>query len=261
MYDKRPVGERLNTMQLSVQPRAFDDGAAVPPLEPAVNGVGGPEDEAEAAVAATTTATDAAPCCCKQRVAELKEEFAAQTDRERKAAISDADTHSSTTCASNCSNSGSSTSSWLELGDEVLRPDFSGRWLFHRYEGDFEAMLVEGGVPWATRKLAKAANFGVGIMAQVIRHEDDGLSVDYLAGPTSIKQRFRIGAGEQETVDETGARIILTPTWEGQSLLVESSHPKTKKNVLPSSRYLLGDEMVIETRLQNGSLVMRYYRR
>lgn len=140
-------------------------------------------------------------------------------------------------------------------------PNFSGRWLLHHYEGNFEAMLEESSVPWATRKFAKAGNYGVGIMTQQIRHEGLHMSVEFKAGPSGGHQAFVIGDGEQETADEKGDRILMTPSWDGQTLVVESVRAKTRKRDLTSMRYLQGDEMVVEVYLSNGSSVKRFFRR
>lgn len=188
-------------------------------------------------------------------------------DAKCQPALSDAET---SVASSSPAPSDADTESEVESGHEeeslglspTLRlPNFSGRWLLRGYEGNFDAMLQEGGVSWATRKMAKAGNYGVGIMKQEIRHEGNHMFVEFQAGPSRGSQSFVIGGGEQKTVDEKGDPLCVTPSWDGQSLMLHGLRAKSKKRELPSNRYLRGNEMIFEVRLSNGSTVKRFFRR
>merc|ERR1712232_576296 len=52
--------------------------------------------------------------------------------------------------------------------EELVEPDFSGRWVLNRVEGDMEAIMVDAGVSWATRKKAKTFAWGAKMVYFVI---------------------------------------------------------------------------------------------
>lgn len=140
-------------------------------------------------------------------------------------------------------------------------PGFSGKWVMRGYEGDFEALMEAGGTSWATRKLARAGNYGVGVVTQVIKQEGDTLLVDFQAGLSSNKQTLKVDGSEQDTVGEKGERVRVTATWDGQRVTVQGIYRKTGAPCMRMQRYLVGDSMVVETFLPNGTSVKRVFRK
>lgn len=130
------------------------------------------------------------------------------------------------------------------------------------YEGDFEALMAQDGTPWAVRKLARAGQYGTGVVTQVVRHEGTDISVEFLAGPlTSHKQTMTIGMGRQTTVGEKGEGLFVSSEWDGEALVVDGIFRKTGGPFMRTLRYMKGDAMVVETFLSNGSSVKRFYRK
>eukprot|EP00929_Paragymnodinium_shiwhaense_P113379 TRINITY_DN81668_c0_g1_i1.p1 TRINITY_DN81668_c0_g1~~TRINITY_DN81668_c0_g1_i1.p1 ORF type:complete len:268 (+),score=51.90 TRINITY_DN81668_c0_g1_i1:86-889(+) len=138
--------------------------------------------------------------------------------------------------------------------------DLSGEWILDRTEGAMEELLEEGSVSWAIRRMAAASGYGVGLVRQVILQEGDRISIEF-KNLQSHTTEVRAGAGEQETLAEDGAPIIVQGRWEDSSFWLEGINKETRQPVHKSRRYLEGGEMVQETFLHRGSTARRIFRR
>jgi len=148
----------------------------------------------------------------------------------------------------------------LDPGSDIASPpDFSGRWTLKGIEGDFEELMLDAGVGWAMRKVARGANYGIGMVEQIIEHNADGLSIESKQGPGSTRYiNFNIDVGEQRTIGENGASIVVTPRWEGQTLVVEG-HFASGARIQKMKRYFDGPEMVIESITSQGLVAKRFF--
>lgn len=140
-------------------------------------------------------------------------------------------------------------------------PNFSGKWVMRSFEGDFESLMAEGGTPWATRKLARAGNYGIGVVTQVIKHDGPKMCVDFQAGLSSNMQRFTVDGSEQDTISEKGDQIRVRVAWDGQCVALKGVYRKSGSPCQTTQRYMLGESMVVETLLTNGTSVKRFYRK
>lgn len=140
-------------------------------------------------------------------------------------------------------------------------PDFTGTWVFRHHEGDFEAMMMDAGTHWTIRKMARAANFGAGMVTQVVQHSGDDLVVEFRAGTSTHVMKVRIGDGEQETVAEDGDAVRVRAFWEEGNgvLVVEGVKAKDGSAIQRTRRYMVGEEMVHETETSKGEIIKRFY--
>jgi hypothetical protein len=137
-------------------------------------------------------------------------------------------------------------------------PDFSGRWLLERIDGDMESLLFDAGFNWALRKIAKGMKYGIGKAVQDIQQDGDSFVVVHETGYKTTTNRFRAGAGDHEAVAPDGSTVIAKAHWDGDVLHTGMRKPNGSK--LPSmSRRMVGTEMVIESSTSSGEVVSRYY--
>merc|ERR1719221_71703 len=138
------------------------------------------------------------------------------------------------------------------------RPIFQGRWLLTGYEGDMDALLLEMGVGWAVRRLAKGFNYGVGTAVQDIAMNGEEMVLITESGHKTISMTATIGGEEAESIGLDGELNYVTMTWEGRSIRTES-RSKDGKLAPPTLRYFEKSDMVVETRPSNGEIVRRFY--
>eukprot|EP00929_Paragymnodinium_shiwhaense_P101505 TRINITY_DN6464_c0_g1_i1.p1 TRINITY_DN6464_c0_g1~~TRINITY_DN6464_c0_g1_i1.p1 ORF type:complete len:329 (-),score=75.06 TRINITY_DN6464_c0_g1_i1:567-1445(-) len=138
--------------------------------------------------------------------------------------------------------------------------DLSGDWVLDRTEGPMEDLMADAGVSWAVRRMARGANFGVGIVGQKIVQKGDAISIEFKTFQT-CRTAFRAGAGEYDAVGEDGLPIVVNGRWEGSSLLVEGVFKDGGAPLQKSRRYLEGDEMVHEAFALAGFSAKRIFRR
>lgn len=158
----------------------------------------------------------------------------------------------------------SSTSSLTSsLSDEkhLQAPVFLGKWKFSKFEGNFEAMMIDAGVSWTTRKMAKSANYGIGLATHDIQQRGNELSINVHNGLLGTTMKLTVNGREQESIHEDGTRVLITPSWEGQMLRVEGKTKQGHRKIQSTKRYLSGEQMVIETTTSSGEVVLRYFSR
>lgn len=137
--------------------------------------------------------------------------------------------------------------------------NFNGSWRCTRVSGDMEAFLRDMGLSEPLRAAASAANYGTGVQVQNITQVGDAFEVEnILRAPVTMQ--FRVGEGEQRTVDQVGKPIIVDPRWDGTSLYV-TSRKESGEPIADSKRYLVGDSMVIQFTSPQGTVVERIFAR
>jgi len=140
-------------------------------------------------------------------------------------------------------------------------PNFSGRWLCCRCEGEMEAFFVESGMPWAQRKLLQAAAWGVNVTERLITQADGRLEVIDKWPLGESKMAFRIDAGEQETTGLGGSGIWVTPFLEyGHVLrLVTQVKDRSSPPNFPIRYYLHGAQLAIAFQSPTGRFVTYFH--
>lgn len=147
----------------------------------------------------------------------------------------------------------------LQAQGRVPPADFSGSWRCERVSGDMESFLADMGLGVALRKAAETANYGAGVQVQNISQMGDLFEVENVLR-TPVTMQFRVGDGEQNTVDQVGKPIIVNPRWEGSALYV-SSRTETGDLIADSRRYIEGETMVIQFTSPQGTVVERIFAR
>lgn len=138
----------------------------------------------------------------------------------------------------------------------------SGQWVLSRVEGDFEALMIDAGVSWAVRKMAKSMNYGAGLVTHNIEQDGNSLVIEVNNGPgqATSTMRLAVGGGCQSTDNEDGAPIVVDPRWEGRCLLIVG-RAADGSAVRPLKRFVSGEEMVCESTTSSGDVVRRYFAR
>jgi len=124
--------------------------------------------------------------------------------------------------------------------------DFSGTWILTEADANMEDLMVAMGVPWAVRKVAAAANYGVGSMTQTIEQYGDEMTIHTKAFKETT-MKLKVGDGPQEVESVEGKPVEITPSWgPDNALIVESVH-KGKSMVI--KRYIdeTDNRMVLDT--------------
>lgn len=140
--------------------------------------------------------------------------------------------------------------------------DMSGQWVLSRVEGDFEALMIDAGVSWALRKMAKSMNYGAGLVTHSIEQEGNSLVIECNNGPGQATgtMRLAVGGGSQSTANEDGAPIVVEPRWDGRCLVV-AGRAADGSALRPLKRFVSGQEMVCESATSSGDVARRYFAR
>jgi len=193
------------------------------------------------------------PSCSSESSADVAEQ---STDLESGASLSET-----------TSFAGDEPADWADGRSHASSPsappvDLSGRWVLSRVEGDFEALMIDVGVSWAMRKMAKSMNYGAGLVTHSIEQEGNSLVIEFKNGPgqATSAMRLAVGGGNQSTANEDGAPIVVEPRWEGRCLVV-AGLAADGSAVRPSKRFVTGQEMVCESTTSSGDVVRRYFAR
>lgn len=137
------------------------------------------------------------------------------------------------------------------------RPDFTGSWQCIRVDGDIYGFLQDMGLSPIMCEAAKKARYGAGHQLQMITQEGDHFSVvDQLK--TIVTMSCRVGFGPQASCDLEGKPVTVTPTWDGQTLCVETM-TGSGEPFATSRRFLEGDEMVLELTSPAGATMRRIF--
>mmetsp|Transcript_91524 Transcript_91524/g.259146 ORF Transcript_91524/g.259146 Transcript_91524/m.259146 type:complete len:299 (-) Transcript_91524:174-1070(-) len=194
------------------------------------------------------------PCGCEAGLIAMLEQVALAEESGRKHCEAE---EQSTTADFMSSSSLETLDSKRRLSNHV---DFSGRWLLSHMEGDMEAIMLDAGVAWSMRKMARAANFGVGLVTQVIEQAGDDLSIEFQNGPMVHQMKLNLGIAEQKTCHEDGTPVVLRPAWDGSVLLLQGKRVADGTPIQPTRRYMAGQDMAVETTSSAGVVVTRFYK-
>lgn len=147
----------------------------------------------------------------------------------------------------------------LQAQQRVPPANFSGSWRCEKVAGNMEAFLIDMGLGDMLRKAAATANYGAGVQVQNIIQLGDFFEVENILR-TPVTMQFRVGEGEQRTVDQVGKPIVVDPRWEGPALIV-ASRRESGEPVADSKRYYDGNSMVIQFTSPQGTVVERIFAR
>eukprot|EP00929_Paragymnodinium_shiwhaense_P111752 TRINITY_DN8003_c0_g1_i1.p4 TRINITY_DN8003_c0_g1~~TRINITY_DN8003_c0_g1_i1.p4 ORF type:complete len:133 (+),score=25.05 TRINITY_DN8003_c0_g1_i1:1186-1584(+) len=129
-----------------------------------------------------------------------------------------------------------------------------------RAEGPMEDLLADGGVSWAVRRIARATNFGIGIVGQRIIQSGDTIRIEFKNFQTYTTE-FRAGAGDHDSVGEDGVPIVVSGYWKGPSLWIEGVFKNSGAPLQKSRRFMDGETLVQETFAVAGFSAKRFFRR
>jgi len=139
-----------------------------------------------------------------------------------------------------------------EKQEEKAKPSFNGEWKMVRYEGEWEAWMLDAGVGWILRKAAAASGYGVHTTLASIQGTQDQVRITARSIKGTTVQDVRIDGCEQDDLDfVTSKQIKVTAEWEDfggrMSLTVRVAPSQQGPVSVPlARRYLQGDDMVVE---------------
>jgi hypothetical protein len=136
--------------------------------------------------------------------------------------------------------------------------DFNGTWCMTDVQGDFDRFLADAGVGWASRRMAKSMNWGIGKTFQQISQSGNDFVIANASPLKSTTMEFKVGAGYQQTTGVDGLPALVKAQWDGQSLTMQYKKPDGQE-FAPACRYIRGNKMVIEAPISTGSTVKRIY--
>jgi len=143
------------------------------------------------------------------------------------------------------------------MSPKVTRPQLSGRWMQVRFEGDVGQLMVDAGLPWAIRRMAKSMNYGVGKTFTNISQCDDAFELVFeMPGRAPTKMSFVVGEGEWQTASP----LVVKPVWEDEVLVMERKTTSGKE--LPVLRRWVdaeSGELVEEVETSKGEKVLRFF--
>lgn len=140
-----------------------------------------------------------------------------------------------------------------------LLPDFSGKWLCVQIHGDMEVFLSDMGLSDESIAAARNTNFGIGEQLQHIVQHGNDFEVENSFG-SSIKMKFKVGSGEQVTVDRANRPIIVDPIWDGAVLAIKTTRINGEL-ISHSERYLDGEGMALRFISSKGTTIERIFSR
>lgn len=128
-------------------------------------------------------------------------------------------------------------------------------------EGNMDQLLIDSGVPWHLRRVAKGMNYGVGKAFVTISQDADAVEIiNGVPGGRPIATGFVVGGrGWQETSGQAGT-LFVKASWDGSALVMEQKtwagkvFPATRRWVDPRS----GD-LVVSARTSRGEEVLRIH--
>jgi hypothetical protein len=125
-----------------------------------------------------------------------------------------------------------------------------------------DQLLVDAGVPWPMRRMAKSMKYGVGKNLLTVSQNDDAIDVvTEMPTRSPVKTSFRVGKSEwQETVAVDDKPILVKAAWEDNVLVLErrkmtgQEMPVVRRWLDPTSEDLI-EEVVTST----GGKVLRVF--
>lgn len=164
--------------------------------------------------------------------------------------------------SANGSLAGSSNAGHSSMVARSQRPDFSGKWMMVRLEGDVNSFMKELGIGWALRRAAAVRGYGIHLTCHELQQDGDKLTAITQNARGSFCRELLIDGTDQLDNDPVdGKVIVLTPTWDNVTIQVKARCEKPPRQLPTTRRYLLGKEMVLEQLSPNGIVVKRYFQR
>lgn len=137
--------------------------------------------------------------------------------------------------------------------------DFNGWWRCVQINGNMRDFLRDMGLNEDNLEEAAYTNYGIGEQVQHIIQTGHFFEVEnFLTDP--VRMQFRVGEGDQLTVDRGNRPIIVDPQWDGPVLYIKSRRV-TGETIAHSRRFFDGDLMVLEFTSPKGIVVERIYKR
>jgi len=109
----------------------------------------------------------------------------------------------------------------------------TGKWGCYKTEGDIDAYWKATGLPWLARKGLQLMDWGAGKNQNIREFLQDGDSIKMAysfdgpgLGGLGFTETYTVGNGIQEITRMGGAKILVDPAWESDSVLrVQNMNP------------------------------------
>jgi len=152
-----------------------------------------------------------------------------------------------------------------EAKGPAAKPDFSGKWLLTRVEGDWEAFLVEVGFGFMKRSLMRAAGYGAGKLTEEIIQQGScegcHLTVISTSPMGTVENAYSVNGTEQNAKNPEGEALTIVPQWEGDRLVTQAFGVNPRKKQATVSRSLVDGNYCQVMESPNGVQVKRFYTR
>lgn len=140
--------------------------------------------------------------------------------------------------------------------------ELEGSWVLDRVEGDMEALMMDGKVPWSTRIMARKFHYGVGRVVHRIQHQDGYLAITIQGGLTNFEVRLDLSGAGLESVCEQGHPASLLASTDGHRLVVTGHSKKDGSTLQNNARFRQGEELVQAVYPNQGDYVVkRFFKR
>merc|ERR1719330_1240848 len=132
--------------------------------------------------------------------------------------------------------------------------------MLHRIEGDIHAFLKEIGISQVVRSAAKAMNYGIGKMTNVITMQGDELEIVSWTPRGNRAIKFILDGTEQRTFDPVEGRVLIAfSRWEEgfDAISVDTRREDTGEPCPTMRRFMREDEMCVEQTTPSGATMVR----
>lgn len=152
-----------------------------------------------------------------------------------------------------------------ERVSEPRKPNFTGLWIVHRLEGDFDAFLADMQQARYIRMTARGLRYGLGkVKVKCSQSGDDMSFAKTLADPRQFGDTvasFTVGQREIIIVDEIGTVVAHSSKWEGAELVFDAVAKHTKLPVQLRMYLDAQGDFVEEMISCNGTAIKYFFRR
>lgn len=136
-------------------------------------------------------------------------------------------------------------------------PDFTGKWVLARIEGNMEELLVDLGVGFLKRRLGRAVNYGIGAFREEISQKgSERLLVSSVTPICTITNNYRIDGSEQDAKDPEGAAVSVASRWVGNKIHCVVHQKVHACCSFSSYRSMHAGAMHVETHSPSGKIVL-----
>jgi len=139
--------------------------------------------------------------------------------------------------------------------------DIRGNWRLNRIEGDMDALMLDAGINWSLRTVAKQFNYGAGILKTNITQQGaSSVTIEYRGGVGVYRSELHVGTGPHDTVAEDGGSVSLTSTWHDGCLCVEGTKNKGGARIPSTSWFVVEGELIHHIVTADGLTVQRIFK-